>query len=436
MSHVVEPSLVEQGKAALGRHEWREAYDLMSAGDGRGEVTGADLELFAQASWWIGRLPEAIEIRERAFAAAVTSGDDRGAVLEAISLARDNTFRMNESLSTAWLNRAARFLEGAPESPATGWLAAIAAMGIGQSNHLEEALDKATMGYEIGRRTGDRDLETFALSCRGLMLVYLGRIDEGLAALDESTVVAMAGELAPDVAGGVCCTAIGTCAILGDWSRATAWTEAQDRWCRREHINGFPGMCRLYRAEAKRVHGDWLEAEAEARRATDELAGFIPAAVGLAHYEVGVLRLRRGDLPAAEDALIRAHAFNRDPEPARSLLRLAQGRVEDATESIRRALDEPPTTMSWTAPPASRIYRTSLLPAQVEIALAAGDVALARRAADALAALAEEFPTPTVTASTAAAIGAVLVAEGDVAADRRRCAGPSTCGRRSTRHTR
>ena len=73
MSHVVEPSLVEQGKAALGRHEWREAYDLMSAGDGRGEVTGADLELYAQASWWIGRLPEAIEIRERAFAAAVTS---------------------------------------------------------------------------------------------------------------------------------------------------------------------------------------------------------------------------------------------------------------------------------------------------------------------------------------------------------------------------
>ena len=216
-------------------------------------------------------------------------------------------------------------------------------MGIGQSNRLEEALDKATLGYEIGRRTGDRDLETFALSCRGLMLVYLGRIDEGLAALDEATVVAMAGELAPDVAGGVCCTAIGTCAILGDWSRATAWTEAQDRWCRREHINGFPGMCRLYRAEAKRVHGDWLEAEAEARRATDELAGFIPAAVGLAHYEVGVLRLRRGDLPAAEDALIRAHAFNRDPEPARSLLRLAQGRVEDATESIlssaRRAAD-------------------------------------------------------------------------------------------------
>jgi hypothetical protein len=146
MSHVVEPSLVEQGKAALGRHEWPEAYDLMSAGDGRGEVTGADLELYAQASWWIGRLPEAIEIRERAFAAAVTSGDDRSAVFEAISLARDNAFRMNESLSMAWLNRAARFLEGAPESPATGWLAAIAAMGIGQSNHLEEALDKATMG--------------------------------------------------------------------------------------------------------------------------------------------------------------------------------------------------------------------------------------------------------------------------------------------------
>ena len=61
----------------------------------------------------------------------------------------------------------------------------------------------------------------------------------------------------------------------------------------REQINGFPGLCRLHRAEIKRVHGSWLEAEAEARKASDELQAFIPAAVGLAMYEIGLIRLRR-----------------------------------------------------------------------------------------------------------------------------------------------
>ena len=341
------------------------------------------------------------------------SGDFRTATIAAIELGRDNAFRMNGNLVTAWLSRAARLLEGQPENPAHGWLAAMSAFSVGQENRLEDALEHATKAYDIGRRFGDRDLETFALSCRGLSLVYLGRIEEGIAALDEAAVAATAGELQPDTAGGVCCTAIGTCAILGDWTRAVAWTEAQDRWCQREHVNGFPGMCRLFRAEAKRIHGSWLEAEAEARRATDELVGFIPAAVGLAFYEIGMIRLRRGDLPASEEALIRAHSFNRDPEPALSLVRLAEGRVDVAKESIRRALDEPVTTLSWTAPPASDIYRVLLLPAQVEIALAAGDVALARQAADELGTLAARYTSTAFAASASASLGAVLAAEGD-----------------------
>ena len=203
--------------------------------------------------------------------------------------------------------------------------------------------------------------------------------------------------------------------MRGDWRRAAEWTEAQDRWCEREGIIGFPGMCRLHRAEIKRLRGSWLEAEAEARRATDELQGFIPAAVGLALYEIGEIRLRRGDLPTAEEALLRAHTYGRDPEPALSLVRLAQGRVDAASTSIKRALDEPTKEPSWWAPPDSKIYRLSLLPAQVEIAIAAGDLIRARAAAEELATLAETYSSIVVKASAATATGAVLVAEGDVA---------------------
>jgi class 3 adenylate cyclase len=62
----------------------------------------------------------------------------------------------------------------------------------------------------------------------------------------------------------------------------------------------------------------------------------------------------------------------------------------------------------------------SLLPAQAEILLAAGDVAGARAAADELTALADKFGTPLAKASSASADGAVALAEGDAGAAARR----------------
>ena len=129
-----------------------------------------------------------------------------------------------------------------------------------------------------------------------------------MAMVDEASVAAVGGELAPDTAGGICCTTIGACTTLGEWTRAAEWTDAQDRWCKREGIAGYPGMCRLYRSEIKEFRGQWLEAEAEAQQASVELAGFIPAAAGMALYRIGEIRLRRGDLAEAEEALVRAHA--------------------------------------------------------------------------------------------------------------------------------
>jgi class 3 adenylate cyclase len=213
----------------------------------------------------------------------------------------------------------------------------------------------------------------------------------------------------------VCCTSIEACSALGDWSRAATWTEAQDRWCRREGINGYPGMCRLFRSEIKQFRGSWLEAEAEARQASVELEGYMPAAVGKAFQRIGELRYLRGDLEAAEEALRRAHALGVTPEPILSLVRLAQGRIDAATTGIRKALDEPETYLDWRAPPGSPLYRQPLLRAQLEIAISAGDLVTARAAADEISAIAEAFGGPFQAAVAAAADGAVRLAEGDAA---------------------
>ena len=407
--------ILEAAVAALSRHEWRAAFDGLSKADAQAPLSPAGLELLATAAWWTGQLPVAIEMRERAFADASKAGDYLTAVEVAINLARDHFFKLAMPTATAWIRRAERMLEGLEENPGHGWVAAIKAGVASMGGNTDESIAQATLAQEIGERLALPDLRAYAMATRASGLLAKGEVEEGLALADDAATAAITGELEPAVAGGVFCAAIEACAAIGDVKRALEWTEAQDRWCRRERINGFPGMCRIFRSDVKRMHGAWPEAEAEALQASVELRGYIPGAAGLALYQIGEIRLRRGDLPAAEEALLGAHGLGQDTEPAQSLLRLAQGKTSAAVESIRRALNEPGRP-SWRAPSDSAVYRLGLVPAEVEILLAAGDVAGARAAADELVALADKFRTPFALAISASCAGLVALAEGNAAA--------------------
>jgi class 3 adenylate cyclase len=415
MSQVFESSLAERAQEALARHAWTEAWELMSDADRGGKLDAAELMTLANAAWWVGKLPIAIDALERAYALAQKAKRPDQAAMAAIFLGKNNTLRNQHSIATAWFRRAEHILEGAPESPGHGWLAVARAFQAGLTGPVATVLAQADIAAEVAGRLGDPNLTAMAMTCRGMGLVMSGQPDEGMALLDEAAVAAVAGELEPDTAGSVCCAAIGACTDLGEWTRALQWTEAQDRWCEREHINGYPGMCRLYRSEIKSLRGSWLEAEAEARRASEELQGFIPAAVGLALYQVGELRLRRGDLPAAEEALLAAHAVGR-AEPALSLLRLAQGKPDVALDSIRRAVDGVDAPPSWHSTPNSPMAGTAFLPALVEIAIAAGDQASAADAAARLATLADQFGSAAIRAKADLADAAVKLAAGQPAA--------------------
>ena len=59
-------------------------------------------------------------------------------------------------------------------------------------------------------------------------------------------------------------------------------------------------------------------------------------------YEIGMVSLRRGDLPAAEDALTRAHGSSDSPNP-RSRWCASHRAGATALASIRHAIEEPPT---------------------------------------------------------------------------------------------
>ncbi|MGH3984292.1 MAG: hypothetical protein ACRDST_16815 [Pseudonocardiaceae bacterium] len=128
--------------------------------------------------------------------------------------------------------------------------------------------------------------------------------------------------------------------------------------------------------------------------------------VGRALAEIGEIRLRVGDLCAAEEAFARAADMGVTPQPGLALLQLTRGQTAAAAASISVALAEE----SW-----DRLARARLLPAQVEIALACADAVAAGSAAAELAELAATYASSGLAAAAQCAQGAVLLAGGDVA---------------------
>jgi class 3 adenylate cyclase len=390
----VSPALetpLEAGRAAVARHAWAEGFELLSAAEAEGHALGPDdLAALGEAAWWVGRLDECIAARERAFAAYVDEGNSRRAAMVAMELAKNYFAKGSPSIGSAWVKRAERALEGEPDCVERGWLhrlwSVIALEGTGD---YDNALAEAKRAGEIGTRFRDSDLMAVALHDEGRALVLLGRVDDGMALIDEATAPATAGELSPFNTAVVYCNTITACKELADYRRAGDWSDAAKRWCERQAIAGFPGMCRVYRASIMALRGAWPEAEAQARLATEELPSFNQSYAAEAFYELGEIRLRVGDLAAAEEAFEQAHELGRDPQPGLARLRLAQGRLDGASSCIVQALDEE----------TSDLHRARLLPAQVEIALAAGEIDDARAASEELSAIGARYGTDAFRAA-------------------------------------
>jgi class 3 adenylate cyclase len=393
---------LETGRQAVSRRAWPEAYEALATADAAGDLHPADLELLAKAAWWTGHQNESIEARERAYTDYLDRGDKARAALMALTLRREHNSKLQDSVAKGWLNRAERLLRDEPESVAHGYLA-LALGGVAwNGGELEEALGDIERGVEISRRFDDADLQAWASMYRGMLLVDLGRVEEGWALLEDVSAAAVGGELGNYTTGGIFCNVISTCRDLADYRRAGEWADAAKRWCERQSINGFPGVCRVHRAEIMRLLGTWSEAETELRTACDELNEFSPAHAGAAFHELGEVRLRMGDLEGADEAFRRANEMGEDPQPGRTMLLLAQGKVDAAASSIRRSLED-----QW-----SKLARARLLPMQAEVAKVAGDQATALGAAEELDQIAEEFGAEAIRASADWAHGLADLAGG------------------------
>jgi class 3 adenylate cyclase len=395
-------------RAAIEHSAWTDAFDQFSALDATAPLEAADLARLAEAAWWTGRLTVCIMARERAYASYARDGNVVDAARMAIDLCRDHFAKGDADIGGAWLNRADRLLQGAPEDVAHGYLARMrGVMAFEGSRDFDAALELVRRAYEIGTRHKERNLMALGLHDQGRILIAAGRVREGTQLVDEVTVAAISGELDSMATAIIYCNTIVAYKDLGDYPRARDWTEAAKRWCERQAIAGFPGMCRVYRAGIMRMRGDLVDADGEARRACEELREFNRGYCSSAFYELGEVRLRLGDLAGAEAAFQSAHELGHDPQPGLSLLHLAQGHTKAAVAGIKRASETGPR---------DALGRTRLLPAMVEIFVHADAVDAATAAAAELAAAAETFGTVALRASVGAAQGAVHLARADYAA--------------------
>ena len=356
---------LERGRALYADEAWGPAFELLAAADRSNPLGGADLERLATAAYMIGRETDYRASLERAHRAHVDSGAHREAFRCAFWIGVTLARKGEMGQAGGWLARADRLLENQPEECVErGYLLLPEIFRHEASGEWRAAAEMAGEASAIGRRFGDADLFALAAHEQGHILILDGQPRRGLPLLDEAMVAVTARELSPVVSGIVYCGVILACQDAHEVRRAKEWTGALTAWCERQpDLVAFTGRCLVHRAEILQLQGAWDEALEETRRADARCRDAEnPDAAGEACYRRGEILRVRGALAEAEEAYREASRHGREPQPGLALLRLAQGDVGAADAAIRRMIDV-------TSAPAAR---AALLPAAVEIALAAG----------------------------------------------------------------
>lgn len=401
--------LLERGRKAYDRAAWGDAYAGLSAADEEAPLEVDDLECLAMAAYLTGREDTAVEVWGRVHHLLLAQGAVgveravRCAFWAGVVLVRQG----QHAQAGGWFARAQRLLDEASlDCVERGYLLvppALQALGGGDP---AAAYALCTDVARIADRFGDPDLMALGRLGCGQALVAMGEATSGVAMLDEAMVAVTAGDVSPIAAGIVYCAVILACRDLFDLRRAQEWTAALSRWCSsQQDLQPYRGQCLIHRSEIMQLRGDWSEALEEVERACSHLSdpGGDPV-MGMARYQQAELLRLRGELARAEVAYRQAGEWGHPVQPGLALLRLAQGRGEDAVAAIRRVMDEAED---------DRVRRSRVLAAYAEIVLASGDVGAARVAADELEELAADFDAPYLRAVAAQAAGAVLLAEGD-----------------------
>ena len=397
---------LERGRAYVEQGAWVDAFAALSEADEASPLEPADLELLARAAYMLGSDDDYLRTLERAHYGYLDAEDGPRAARCTWWIGLCLLMLGESAPAQGWFARGDRLLERAQSDCVDrGYLLLAHMLRCFADDDFQGAHDLAGEAIEIGQRFDDGDLVALGVMDQGHALLELGRTAEGLRLIDESMVAVTGGKLSPIVAGILYCNTIAVCRGAHELRRAREWTAALTAWCERQpDMVAHTGVCLVHRAEIMQLQGHWDQAFEEARRVS--VAGVLNRrASSAALYVQGELHRLRGEFDAAEEAYRLATRQGSAAQSGIALLRLAQGKLDAALAAIRRVSEETDAPLD----------RTVLLPAHVEIALAAGELEEAARAADELAAIASIQGSESLDALSAYARGAVALARGEAA---------------------
>ena len=397
---------LDRGRDAYARQAWATAYEALTAAAALAPLDPEDLEQLATAAFLAGHDDDSAAALEQAHREHLRRGDTARAARCGFWLGFALTMRGEQARGSGWVARSQRLVDDEDlDCPERGFLmlpTAFTALFSGGAAAAYAIFERAAA---IGERFSDPDLVAMARHGQGQSQIRRGDPTGGMALIDEVMTAVAAGDVGPIPSGLIYCAVIETCHQIYDVRRAQEWTAALSDWCAAQpELVPYRGQCLVHRSEVLQQAGEWPDAMEEAQLACRRLSTpTAQPALGKAMYQLGELHRLRGEADEAEAAYRRASEFGHSPQPGLALLRAAQGRLDAAVAAIRSAADDEPDPME----------RTRVLPAYVEILLAAGDVDAARAAADELSAVAADVAAPLLAAKAAHARGAVLLAEGD-----------------------
>jgi DNA-binding CsgD family transcriptional regulator len=395
----------ERGRDCYRRRRWADAFAAMSRADQTEPLAAADLWLLAWSAQLSGRNEDFARAMGRAYRTHLDAGELLSAARCAGWLGAMLALGGEVGPGAGWLGRAERLIEReGVDCPERGFLLIAAAFDHAEAGEYDAMLAAASQAWEVGERFGEADITAMALVLQGRARLARGETKMGLTLLDEAMVSVTNDELLPVLTGLAYCNVIEGCREVYDLRRSQEWTTALSRWCDDQpDLVPYAGQCLVHRSEILQLRGDWPRALDEATRACVRLAG--RPAVANAYYQLAEMHRLQGESIEAEQAYRRVGEFGRQPQPGLALLRLAEGRLNVAAAAITRVLDEA----------SDRLDRCRVLPAYVEIMVAAHEFGAAREAADELVEIAEALEAPYLRASAAHAQGLVSLAEGDPA---------------------
>jgi len=342
---------------------------------------------------------------ERAYRDLQARGLPRRAAIAATALARLFVDGLEDQVvGRGWLARALRLLEHEEPCVEKGYVL-VGMVGASVEN-AEELEANAHRALDIAHRFQDRDLECKALGDAGLALVSMGRIQDGMAHLDEAFTMIAGGDCKnPSIISQVMCGMLSACDRCGDVQRAESWLRFREKSSGGAANHTFAHCLSAFGSLLCQL-GRWQEAETALR-------------LGLSRGETSFRHTRLTARAALADLWIRQGRLDEaalliDPDVdrveimgPRARLHLARRQWELAAAVAGQALRQLTGDQLRAAP---------LLLVLVDAELGRGNTEAAGGAAMELQRLADASEVPALAAQAALGLGKTAAAKGDLAA--------------------